>query len=213
MTPAPTTSAQHSRGAWYATASFWTGPFTIGTAVLVAIGIGVAWYILGGLPRDHDKYGTVPVPGQRVLKLPKGDARVNFENDTTGSGDTRSLKHRPNGLTVLITPDDGGKQITVKRVPSWLFSSITNGRGHEPYGKIEIPTAGGYQIRVTDDDAHALDLPEATPPAPATGSGPQITIGQRPWTPLHSVLLGAILAGLAVFLTVLLLRLPFSLIG
>jgi hypothetical protein len=212
MTPAPTTN-QAPHGRWYASASFWTGPFTSGVAVLVAVGIGVAWHILGGFPRDHDKYGTVPVPGQRVLHLPKGDVRVNFENDTTGSGDTRSLQHRPRALAIRVAPADGGQEIEVTRLPSWLYSSISNDRGHEPFGKLEIPSAGSYRIRVTDDDADGLGSPATSRRASPTGSGPKITLGQRPWTPLNSALLGAILAGLAVFLAALLLRLPVRLIS
>jgi hypothetical protein len=62
MKPAVTTNEESSGEPWYASVSFWTGPFTFGLGLLVAIGIGVAWYMLGGLPRDHDEYGSVPVP-------------------------------------------------------------------------------------------------------------------------------------------------------
>jgi hypothetical protein len=210
MTPAQTTTQRPSGARRYAAGSFWTGPFTIGLALLVAVGIGIAWYILGGFPRDHDKYGSVPVPGQRVLQLPKGDVRVNFENDTTGDGDTRHLRDRPADLAVRLAPADGGDQIEVKHVPSWLFSSTTGDRGHEPFGKVEIPRAGSYQIRVTDD-ANGFDYLAARRSASGTGSGPEIALGQRPWSPLDSVLLGAILAGLTAFLAVILVRLPVRL--
>jgi hypothetical protein len=194
---------------WYASASFWTGPFTIGVRVLVAVGIGVAWYILGGFPRDHDRYGSVSVPGQGVIELPKGDVRINFENDTVGSGDTKSIQDRPHGLVVRVLPAAGGKPIEVEGVPHWLFSSITGDRGHEPFGKIDVPNAGSYRVQVTDDNAGGLDLVSA---GSGTSAGPAITLGQRPWSPLDSVLLGAILAGLAVFLAILLLTLPVRLI-
>jgi hypothetical protein len=199
MTPALTTRPKRSAEPWYASTSFWTGPFLIGLALVVAVGAGVAWYILGGFPRDHDKYGSVSVPGKQVLELPAGDVRVNFENDTTGSGDTRSIQDRPEGMTVRIAPQGGGEQPTVEDVPSWLFSSISGDRGHEPYGKVEIPSAGSYSVQASADAA--------------AGSGPEITLGQRPWSPLDSVLLGAILAGVTVFLAVFLLTLPVRLIS
>lgn len=213
MKPAPTTKDEASGGPWYASASFWTGPFTIGLALLVAVGIGIAWYILGGFPRDHDQYGSVSVPGQRVLELPKGDVRVNFENDNTGSGDTRSIQDRPAGLAVRALPAGGGDQIEVKDVPGWLFSSASGDRGHEPFGKVEIPSAGSYRIRVTSDDAQRLDTGVASRSASGTGTGPEITLGQRPWSPPGSVLLSAILTAVAVFLAVLLLTLPVRLIS
>jgi hypothetical protein len=206
-----TTSDETSGEPWYASLSFWTGPFTFGLGLLVAVGIGVGWYILGGFPRNHDTYGSVSVPGQQVLELPEGDVRVNFENDATGSGETRSVRDRPQGLAVRVLPADGGEEIEVKDVPHWLFSSITGDRGHEPFGKIEIPRAGSYRIRVTDDDSSDFDFAAAS--RPETGSAPEITFGQRPWSPVDSVLLSAILAGLAVFLAVLLLTLPVRLMG
>jgi hypothetical protein len=208
-----TTRAKPASEPWYASVSFWTDPFTFVLGLLVAVGIGVAWYMLGGLPRDHDTYGSVSVPGQQVLQLPEGDVRVNFENDTIGSGDTRSIRDRPQRLAVRILPAAGGEEIEVNDVPNWLFSSITNDRGHEPFGRVEIPSPGRYQVRVTADDAHGLDSAPVNLSTSATGSGPEITVGQRPWSPLDSLLLGALLAGLAVFLAVVLLTLPVRLVG
>jgi hypothetical protein len=110
MTSAVTSVDETAADPWYASVSFWTGPFTFGLGLLVAVGIGFAWYMLGGFPRDHDTYGSVSVPGQQVLELPEGDVRVNFENDTIGSGDTRSIRDRPQGLAVRILLADGGEE-------------------------------------------------------------------------------------------------------
>jgi hypothetical protein len=215
QTPAqagPTTDEERTGGRWHSSASFWTGPFTIGLGLLVAVGLAITWYILGGFPRDHDKYGRVSVPGQQVLQLPAGEVRINFENDTTGGGDTKSIQDQPPGLAVRVSPAAGGKEIAVEDVPSWLFSSIRNDRGHEPFAKVEIPAAGGYQVQATDEQAGGFDSAAARRSAPGTGSGPEITLGQRPWSPLDSDLLGAILAGLVVLMAVFLLTLPFRLI-
>jgi hypothetical protein len=208
----PIPDGERTGGRWYSSASFWTGPFTIGLGLLVAIGLAITWYILGGFPRDHDKYGRVSVPGQRVLRLPAGEVRINFENDTTGGGDTKSIQDQPAGLAVRVSPAAGGKQIEVEDVPSWLFSSIRNDRGHEPFAKAEIPSAGSYRVQVTDEQAGGFDSAAARRSAPGTGSGPEITLGQRPWSPFDSDLAGAIVAGLVVFIAVLLLTLPFRLI-
>jgi hypothetical protein len=78
-----TSSLRRSGEPWYSSASFWLGPFAVRLALVVAVGMGVVWYILGGFPRDHDKYGSVSVPRQRLVRLPKGDVRLNFENART----------------------------------------------------------------------------------------------------------------------------------
>ena len=44
----------------------------------------------------------------------------------------------------------------MKGVPGWQFSSISNDRGREPFGKVEIPSAGSYRIRVTPATTHSL---------------------------------------------------------
>jgi hypothetical protein len=141
-----TTRAKPASEPWYASVSFWTDPFTFVLGLLVAVGIGVAWYMLGGLPRDHDTYGSVSVPGQQVLQLPEGDVRVNFENDTIGSGDTRSIRDRPQGLAVRILPAAGGEEIEVNDVPNWLFSSITNDRGPSPLAGSRSPAPGATRF-------------------------------------------------------------------
>lgn len=210
-TDLPRRDRRATGGPWYAAAAFWTGPFTIGLALLVAVGLGLAWYLLGGFPRDHDRYGSVSVPGQRVVELPAGDVRVNFENDTTGDGDTRHIQDRPPGMTVRVSPAAGGEAIEVKNVPGWLFSSISGDRGHEPFGKVEIPRRGNYRVRVTEDQSRRVE-PAASRTAPGTESGPEIALGERPWSPLDSLLVGAILAGLTAFLALLLLTLPVRLL-
>ena len=69
----------------------WVAPVVIATTVIVAVVVGVLWYVIGGWPRDHDRYGVVPIPGQRVLELPEGEVRLAFEgNVTTGAGTARS---------------------------------------------------------------------------------------------------------------------------
>jgi hypothetical protein len=212
MKRALTTDDETTGEPWYASVSFWTGPFLVGLALLVAVGIGVAWYLLGGFPRDHDEYGSVSVPGQQVLQLPAGDVRVNLENDATGSDATRSIEDRPQGLGVRILPAAGGRELAVKEVPQWLFVSLSDDRGHEPFGKVEVPSAGRYRVQVSADDARGFDSAAVSRFAQGTGSGPEITLGERPWSPLDSVLAGAILAGLAAFLAVVVLTLPVRLL-
>jgi hypothetical protein len=71
--------------------SFWSGPFLVGLGLVLAVAIGIGWYILGGFPQDHDRYGTVAVPGQAVLILREGDVTTPIEGVRT----TTSQSSRP----------------------------------------------------------------------------------------------------------------------
>ena len=198
---------------FYQRGSFWLGPFAWGLGLVIAIGLGAAWYTLGGFPRDHDKYGEVSVPGSAVLALPAGDVRLNFENHATHSGDSTNLDDRPAGLDVRVVPEGGGAPLAIDDVPSWLFSATSGSRGHEPYGKIDVPSAGNYLVEATDDASGGFkkggyNLVFQDPP-PAVDSGPAISVGQSPWTPGDSKVLGAILCGVVVMALVLALTLPF----
>jgi hypothetical protein len=204
------------RKPFYQRGSFWLGPFTWGLGLLLAVGLGVAWYVIGGFPRDHDKYGEVRVPGGAVLALPAGDVRLNFENHATHSGDSTTLDDRPAGLTVRVTPTTGGAPLPIDDVPGWLFSSTSGSRGHEPYGKVDVPRAGNYFVTAFDDSVTTVPKVEPkpgdlhpSPQLPSVDEGPAISVGQSPWTPGDSKLLGAILCGVAVMAVVLLFTLPF----
>jgi hypothetical protein len=193
---------------WYQSSSFWLGPFMLILALVVGAVIGVGWYILGGFPRDHDAYATVPVPGLATVNLPEGDVRINFENDAHQSGDSTILEDQPEGLDVRVVPAEGGDELEIEDVPSWIFASTSGDRGHEPYAKIDVPEAGEYVVQAADEASGGFNAP---PPqgAVADDAGPEIALGKSPWTPLDSRFLGAVLAGLAVVLIVLLFTLPF----
>jgi hypothetical protein len=197
---------------FYSRGSFWAGPFTWGLGLVIAVGIGIAWYVIGGFPADHDKYGTVAVPGQRVFDLPEGDVRLNFEGDTVGSGDSRSIQDQPDGLEVRVTPAGGGDPLEVEDVPSWLFSSTSGDRGHEPFGKVDIPSEGSYRVQATADGLGGFDSPAASRDAPGADTGPVIAVGAKPWNPLGSPVLGAIIAACVVGLVIALLSLPLRLV-
>ena len=69
----------------------------------------------------------------------------------------------PPGLTVAVTPAPGGEQLAVDDVPSWLFSSTSGDRGHEPLGKVDVPSEGNYLVA-----ASAEGEPAPAPPKLAT---------------------------------------------
>ena len=198
---------------WFSSSSFWTGPFLVLMTIFVMVVIGVLWYVLGGLPGDHDEYGAVAVPGQQVIELPEGDVRLNFESGVTGSGDSRSVQDQPEGLEVRVSAAEGGEQIEVEDVPSWLFSSTGDTRGHEPLGEIDVPSEGPYRVQAIAEGAGGFAAPAATRDAPGTDSGPEVTVGAKPWNPLGTPLAGALIAAFAAGLATFLLTLPIRLIS
>ncbi len=199
---------------FYQRASFWLGPFTWGLGLVVAVVLGIGWYVLGGFPRDHDKFGEVTVPGTAVLTLPEGDVRLNFENHATQSGDSTTIDDRPPGLAVRVISVGGGDELDVDDVPRWV-SSTSGDRGHEPWAKIDVPEAGDYFVVASTEGIPLTPPAESAPSAaaepPSVDSGAAISVGESPWTPLGSRVLGAILCVVVVMLGVLLLTLPFRL--
>ena len=168
----------------------------IATAV-VAIGLAVLWYVIGGWPRDHDRYGKVPIPGQRTLDLPHGEVRLSFEGQTRGSGEHRTLEDPPEGLKVQVS-SRGGRDLEVDDVPGSLYGILSGDRGHEPFGKVDVPEQGHYRVRTI---------------ARGVSPGGEITAGPELWNPLGSRLVGALAVGVAALLVLLTLDLPFLLLA
>jgi hypothetical protein len=170
----------------------WVAPVVIATTVVIAVVLGVLWYVIGGWPRDHDRYGAVPIPGQRTLELPDGEVRLAFEGEVSGGTRTRTLEDPPDDLRVRITR--GGRELPVEDVSGSLYGVFVGGRGHEPFGKVEVPEAGRYRVRTVTE----------------TGSpSGEITAGPELWNPGGSRLLGALAVFVASLLVLLVLDLPF----
>ena len=170
----------------------WVIAAVVGSTIVTAIVLGVLWYVIGGWPRDHDRYGEVAIPGQRTLELPKGEVRLSFEGQVTGGGEARTLEDPPEGLEVRLRRR-GGPRLKVESVSRSLYGILSGDRGHEPFGKVEVPERGRYRVRTG-----------------ARGSSPggRITAGPELWNPLGSRVIGAIAIGLAALLVLALFELP-----
>jgi hypothetical protein len=168
----------------------------IGSTVVIAIVLGVLWYIIGGWPRDHDRYGRVAIPGQRTLELPKGEVRLSFEGQASGGGQTRTLEDPPEGLRVRVSSRHGRRQLKVEGVSGSLYGVLSGDRGHEPFERVDIPARGRYRVQTTARGATA------------TGS---ITAGPPLWNPLDSQVAGTVAIFVAALLVLLLFELPLVL--
>ena len=166
-------------------ARFWTGPFLIGLGVIIGGLIAYGWTVFGGFPVDADRYGRVDVPGQKVIELPEGIVPFDYDNVMVGGGETRSIMDRPDGLGLTVRPANGdGDELEIESIPGWLFSSSSGDRGHEPFGRADVPRAGRYEVITAGSGG---------------GGSPQIVVGAAPWNPFGSITAGAALAFLAVF--------------
>ena len=75
-----------------------------------------------------------------------------------------------------------------------LYGVFVGGRGHEPFGKVEVPEAGRYRVRAISETA--------------SPSG-EITAGPELWNPGGSRVLGAVAVFFAALIVLLFLDLPF----
>lgn len=173
----------------------WVVPVVVGSTVVLAIVLAVLWYVIGGWPRDYDRYGALAIPGQRTFGLPRGEVRLSFEGQASGGGQTRTLQDPPEGLEVGVS-SPGGRPLEVKSVSGSLYSVLSGDRGHEPYGKVDIPERGTYRLRTS---------------AREVSPGGRITAGPPLWNPLGSPVVGALAVFVAAVLVLSLLELPLLL--
>lgn len=160
---------------------------------IVPVAFAIGWFILGGIPHDHDRYGKVLIPGKKVMQMPEGDVRVWFEGYASG-GENSTIQDQPDGLHTTVVPAAGGPPLSFEKISSSLLSSTSNDRGWEPLGRVDLPEAGEYRVLVSASGG--------------AGAGAFVTLGPKPWNPLGSNLLGAILvfavsAAAAFFFTLL----------
>ena len=176
----------------------WVVAAVVGSTVVIAVVLGVLWYVIGGWPRDHDRYGKVEIPGQKTLTLPKGEVRFSFEGTVSGGGQTRTLEDPPPGLEVRVRPRRG-RRLKVEEVSSSLYAINVNDRGREPLAKVDIPERGRYRVRTIAEGA---------------SPGGLVTAGPELWNPLGSRLLGAIgIFVVALLVLLFLFELPILLMA
>ena len=166
----------------------------MGSTVVIAVVVGVLWYVIGGWPQDHDRYGSIAIPGKRTLELPKGEVRVSFEGQV--SGGTRTLEDPPEGLKVRV--GRRGRKLKIEEVSSSLYGIASGDRGHEPLAKVDVPERGRYRVRASAD---------------STSGGGKVTVGPELWNPLGSRLLGAVGIGFAALLVLMFFELPLLFMG
>lgn len=152
--------------------------FAAGLLILVG---GIIYISVSSSAADG-RYGTVSVPGQAVMQLPAGTAKMTYFDSYPGFGTHGRAIFVP-GFRLSVDPVSGGKQavITFKQSSS-SGSSSTNGTTtqHVQVGTVQVPAAGQYRVVVSDATG-------------VNGQNPQLRFGTS--VPLNPVQLVAIILG------------------
>jgi hypothetical protein len=150
----------------------------VALGLLLPIGFGIVWFMVGGLPRDHDEYATVPLGETRTVELPGDEVRVYFQGEAGEDGKTEP---QPAGLATRIVPVGGGDPLPLEDVSSSLFGGSSGDIRWQPLAKADVAAAGEFRLSA-EADADA-----------STSTSAAITVGKAPWNPLGSRLVGAFL--------------------
>jgi hypothetical protein len=152
--------------------------------IVLAVGLLLAglWFLLGGLPfSDHDRHGSVSVPGTGEVELPTGDVRVFFQESDLSGDESATV---PEGVEVTVVGPTGSPVPisktfgTIGGISVGLSSTTIGVVGHTDYGRMAVLTAGAHSVTVTQ--------------ASATGAtDPTITFGEPPLNPFGPPIVGA----------------------
>ena len=94
-----------------------------------------------------ERYGRFAVPGDAVLDLPSGTARIYY--DEAIGGDNDEGFDAPDDLQVELAPAAGGPPLPIRfKSPSQTSSSQKRTMSRAYLGRVDIPTAGRYRVTV-----------------------------------------------------------------
>jgi hypothetical protein len=162
----------------------------IGIAVLVTLVLGIIGGILESNIVQGDyiaKYGTVPVPGSKVLHLPSKTVDVRYAVLLPGRGNETPDVPVPRNLGLAVTAvDPGAPAPTVKRD---VGSSENSGDVADTdtaiqLWKVEVKHDGDYRVTARGGSFHAVN--------------PKLLLGSGPAVPIGFVFLGAFVIGVLV---------------
>jgi hypothetical protein len=96
--------------------------------------------------------GEVPVPGEATVALPAGKVIINYDEKRMGREADESTGSKPwlglpAGLAVSITPVAGGGPLEIDSGFGGSDYSTLKRIGSR-FGKVEVPAAGEYVVRV-----------------------------------------------------------------
>jgi Short C-terminal domain len=155
-------------------------------AILVLPATLAAWLITNTALSNVDAYGTVSVPGTKVLHFPAGNVEINFAtNSAGGQGGSFFL---PSMSLDVVSASGSGSQPTLKQASSSASAFGSQTRG--VVFSMQVPRAGNYKVTATGDTSAYIN------PELLFGQGsPDGTIFELAGIILGSMVLIAIIAG------------------
>lgn len=155
-------------------------------AILVLPAALAAWLITNTALSNVDAFGTVSVPGTKVLHFPAGNVEINFAtNSAGGQGGSFFI---PSMSLDVVSASGSGLQPTLKQASSSASAFGSQTRG--VVFSMQVPRAGNYKVTATGDTSAYIN------PELLFGQGsPDGTIFELAGIILGSMVLIAIIAG------------------
>lgn len=140
-----------------------SGAVSISLLLWLAVAGVLLYALFGASSGDIDRFGRVSVPGSAFLDLPGGESDISYVEDAATAG---SDVQAPTDLRVLLISTQTGVGIEVDSRGG--NPSEQDGEVVRPYGAVNPPSEGLYEVRVTSNEA-------------ATRPNPQLAFGDSPF--------------------------------
>ncbi|MBJ7340689.1 hypothetical protein [Mycolicibacterium sp.] len=140
-----------------------------GIPLFVGFSLACAWVAAGGFfAPGHDAYGEVPIPGERVVTLPAGPARLYVqERGYFGKNEEVNI---PSGIAAIVRPVGGGAPLVLRSTTHGAVTT-TERESWTTYAAFDAPAAGAYRVTVLDPGHHG-------------DASHTVTVGKGPWAPV-----------------------------
>lgn len=147
-----------------------------GIPLFVGVTLALSWVFSGGFfAPGHDAYGEVPIPGELVVNLPVGPARLYVqERGYFGSkGDQASI---PAGIAASVEPAAGGAALVLECNTHAAVTTVDR-ESWVTFARFDVPISGAYRVTVVD-------------PGDNGDASHTVTVGKGPWAPVPPWLFG-----------------------
>lgn len=145
------------------------GLISAGGLVLIGLLVLGAYLLLAAFEGDSAQFGSVPIPGEKQVELPKGDVDIYyFEKANPDAGVTLIV---PDDLIVSVVGADGSSV----QVDSRGEEAKSTGQGMaELIGAMDVPEEGVYSVTT-----QSTQTGQRIEPAVTFGQGPFAAIKHR----------------------------------
>ncbi len=133
--------------------------------------LALVWTFTGSfVAPGHDAYGKVSIPGERIVSLPAGPARLYVEEHGYFTDHDNEGADVPSGVAASIEPVDGGSPVTFHSMSGTSVVTV-NDTSWVVLASFDAPSEGAYRVQVID-------------PQNSADANYTVTIGKGPWSPV-----------------------------